>query len=51
LNAAEFEALYQRLQRVPAWGPDDRRGALNHLTPARGQDSRLARRSTRSRSC
>ena len=37
LNAAEFEALYQRLQRIPAWGPDDRRGALNHLTPARVQ--------------
>jgi kynurenine formamidase len=35
LSAAEFEALYQRLRQVPAWGPADRRGALNHLTPAR----------------
>jgi kynurenine formamidase len=35
LSAAEFEALYERLRRVPAWGPTDRRGALNHLTPAR----------------
>jgi kynurenine formamidase len=35
LSAAEFDALYERLRRVPAWGPADRRGALNHLTPAR----------------
>jgi len=35
LDAAEFEALYQRLRRVPDWGAADRRGALNHLTPQR----------------
>src|ERR1700761_7421040 len=35
LDAAEFEALYLRLRQVPAWGPADRRGALNHLTPPR----------------
>jgi len=32
LGAAEFSALFERLQRVPAWGPEDRRGALNYLT-------------------
>ena len=35
LDAAEFEALYQRLRQVPAWGAADRRGALNYLTPER----------------
>ena len=35
LDAAEFEALYLRLRQVPGWGPADRRGALNHLTPQR----------------
>lgn len=35
LDAAEFEDLYQRLRRVPPWGPADRRGALNYLTPGR----------------
>ena len=35
LDAAEFEALYLRLRQMPAWGPADRRGALNHLTPER----------------
>jgi kynurenine formamidase len=35
LSAAEFEALYERLRQVPAWGAADRRGALNNLTPAR----------------
>ncbi len=34
LDAAEFGDLYQRLRRAAAWGPADRRGALNHLTPA-----------------
>jgi kynurenine formamidase len=37
LDAAGFDALYQRLRRVPNWGPADRRGALNYLTPARVQ--------------
>ena len=35
LDAAAFEALYLRLRQVPVWGPADRRGALNHLTPER----------------
>lgn len=35
LDATEFEALYLRLRQVPEWGPADRRGALNHLTPER----------------
>lgn len=35
LDTAEFEALYLRLRQVPGWGPADRRGALNHLTPQR----------------
>lgn len=35
MDAADFEILYQRLQRGSAWGPADRRGALNHVTPAR----------------
>ena len=34
LDEASFAALYHRLRRVPAWGPADRRGALNYLTPA-----------------
>jgi kynurenine formamidase len=34
LDEAAFAALYHRLRRVPAWGPADRRGALNYLTPA-----------------
>ena len=35
LDRADFSALYQRLRRGAAWGPADRRGALNHLTPER----------------
>ena len=35
MSAADFDVLYQRLQRTVAWGPADRRGALNHITPAR----------------
>jgi kynurenine formamidase len=35
LDAAGFEALYQRLRHAAPWGPDDRRGALNYLTPDR----------------
>ncbi len=35
LDAGAFSALYQRLRRTAAWGPDDRRGALNYLTPDR----------------
>lgn len=35
LDSAAFTALYQRLRRAMPWGPDDRRGALNYLTPDR----------------
>jgi kynurenine formamidase len=35
LGAAEFRALHDQLRHVPTWGPEDRRGALNHLTPDR----------------
>jgi kynurenine formamidase len=34
LGAAEFRALYRRLQQASARGASDRRGALNNLTPA-----------------
>ena len=33
LSEAQFRALYQRLRARPGWGPRDRRGALNYLTP------------------
>ncbi len=35
MSAASFHALYERLHRGAQWGADDRRGALNHITPAR----------------
>ena len=35
LSAAGFRALYERLRGHAQWGNDDRRGALNHSTPAR----------------
>ncbi|MGH3230638.1 MAG: cyclase family protein [Streptosporangiaceae bacterium] len=35
LDAAAFGALYQRLRDATPWGPDDRRGGLNYITPAR----------------
>jgi kynurenine formamidase len=34
LTAARFQALYEKLRRLP-WGHADRRGALNYITPAR----------------
>ena len=34
LSEAEFRALYERLRRASAWGPGDRRGALNNISPA-----------------
>jgi kynurenine formamidase len=33
LDEASFNALYQRLRGLANWDEDDRRGALNHLTP------------------
>ena len=34
LTSAEFDALFKQLQDATARGPQDRRGALNNLTPA-----------------
>lgn len=34
MTEAEFRSLYQQLRSQPPWGPNDRRGALNYLTPA-----------------
>ena len=34
LTETEFRSLYERLRAQVPWGPDDRRGALNYLTPA-----------------
>ena len=34
ITEAEFRTLYERLRAQARWGPDDRRGALNYITPA-----------------
>jgi kynurenine formamidase len=34
MTEAEFRSLYERLRGQVPWGPDDRRGALNYVTPA-----------------
>ncbi len=34
MTEADFRALYDRLRARRPWGPEDRRGALNYLTPA-----------------
>lgn len=34
LSAAEFRALYDRVRHMSRWGPADRRGALNNISPA-----------------
>jgi len=34
MTEAEFRSLYERLRAQVPWGPDDRRGALNYITPA-----------------
>jgi kynurenine formamidase len=34
MTEAGFRALYDRLRDRRPWGPEDRRGALNYLTPA-----------------
>src|SRR5215472_13538366 len=34
MSETEFRALYERLRARVPWGPADRRGALNYLTPA-----------------
>jgi len=34
MTEAQFRSLYERLRAQVPWGPDDRRGALNYLTPA-----------------
>jgi kynurenine formamidase len=35
LSEAEFRELHERLRGQARWGPNDRRGALNHITPER----------------
>src|SRR5579863_2602176 len=35
MSAASFRTLYERLRGQLPWGPNDRRGALNHITAAR----------------
>jgi kynurenine formamidase len=34
LTRAAFDALFKQLRDATAWGPEDRRGALNNATPA-----------------
>jgi kynurenine formamidase len=34
MTEAEFRSLYERLRAQVPWGPQDRRGALNYITPA-----------------
>ena len=34
LSADEFRALYDRVKYMSRWGPADRRGALNNVSPA-----------------
>jgi len=34
MTEIEFRSLYERLRAQLPWGPDDRRGALNYITPA-----------------
>ena len=34
MTEAEFRSLYERLRGQVPWGPDDRRGGLNYITPA-----------------
>jgi len=34
MTEAEFRSLYDRLRGQLPWGPDDRRGALNFITPS-----------------
>jgi len=34
MTEAEFRTLYERLRGQVPWGPDDRRGGLNYITPA-----------------
>src|SRR5215472_14711456 len=47
MSATSFRALHDRLRRQVPWGADDRRGALNHITPERlaaaGGEVRLGR--------
>ena len=35
MSAAEFQSLYEDLCRMSTWRGQERRGALNNLTPAR----------------
>jgi kynurenine formamidase len=35
MDRTAFDALYQRLRDATPWGPEDRRGGLNYITPSR----------------
>lgn len=35
LTEPDFRALFDRLRKATPWGPSDRRGALNYITPER----------------
>jgi kynurenine formamidase len=39
MTEAEFRTLYERLRRTTPWPPEDRRGALNYITPAEIQEA------------
>ncbi len=47
MSAADFRALHERLRGQVPWGAGDRRGAVNHITPARvaaaASEARLGR--------
>ena len=34
MTEAQFRSMYDELRGQLPWGPDDRRGALNYITPA-----------------
>ena len=39
MTETEFRSLYEQLRGQVPWGPDDRRGALNYITPAAARTS------------
>jgi kynurenine formamidase len=47
LSPADFDALYETLKRRAHWGREDRRGALNHITPYRVVEAAIEIRSGR----
>jgi hypothetical protein len=39
LSAADFQELYDRLRLGVRWGEQDRRGAINNISPAQVADA------------